>query len=73
MQSNSNFKVRWADQQFSKSRVKREVDLINLVKNFNLDNISRQNKFNMIGNQNFKPASGRFIDPLWEKEWYMVS
>ncbi|OXA64410.1 Neuroendocrine convertase 1 [Folsomia candida] len=61
--------VVWADQQFSKFRVKRDpLDLIHLVQNFKVDNFFRQNNLNIFGNLG---TNNRFQDPLWEKQWYM--
>ncbi len=61
----------WADQQFSKLRVKRDpLDLINLVQNFKVDNFFRKNNLNIFSSLG---ANDRFQDPLWEKQWYMVS
>jgi hypothetical protein len=63
--------VHWADQQFSKSRVKREIDLFSLVKNFRLDNILQEQSVEQSTLLN--PFEKMFNDPLWEKQWYMVN
>lgn len=63
--------VNWADQQYSKSRVKRDLDIMNLVKNFNIGNWFTTD--DLFGGQHVKnPYVKAFSDPLWDKQWYMV-
>ncbi|ODM92521.1 Neuroendocrine convertase 1 [Orchesella cincta] len=62
--------VNWADQQFSKSRVKRDLDIMNLIKNFDIGNWFNKDE-DWFGKPHFNPFATAFTDPLWDKQWYM--